>query len=124
MESTTHSSEALPQSKVGVSRSFSLPPSDSPLTTIFAGQYVSSLMLETIRYLNLSYSDLALRMFVPEMVLRDAVDGKMGLTRGQWIRFGQELGLPTTYVLRPGERDGMPCWEVCFPPVTLGANKQ
>jgi len=33
-------------------RSFSLPPSDSPLTTLFLGQYVSSLMRETIIYLN------------------------------------------------------------------------
>jgi hypothetical protein len=90
---------------------------------MFLGQYVSSLMQETITYLKLSYGDLALRMFLPEMVLRDAVDGKMGLTRGQWVRFGQELGLPTTYVLRPGERDGAPCWDVCFPPVSLGANK-
>jgi hypothetical protein len=100
-------------------KSRSLPPLDSPLTTIFAGQYVSSLMLETIRYLNLSYRDLALRMFLPEMVLRDAVEGKMGLTRGQWVRLGKELELPTTYELRPGERDGMPRWEVCFPPVQV-----
>jgi hypothetical protein len=33
-------------------RSFSLPPSDSPLTTLFLGKYVSSLMRETIIYLN------------------------------------------------------------------------
>ena len=46
-----------------------------------------------------------------------------GLTRGQWVRFGRLLGLPTTYVLRPGERDGTPCWEICFPPVSLVANK-
>jgi|SRR5580700_4121682 hypothetical protein len=123
MESNTHSSEALPQSQVGMSRSASLPPSDSPLTKMFLGQYVSSLMQETITYLKLSYGDLALRMFLPEMVLRDAVDGKMGLTRGQWVRFGQALELPTTYVLRPGERDGAPYWELCFPPVSLVANK-
>jgi hypothetical protein len=59
-------------------RSFSLPPSDSPLTTLFLGQYVSSLMQEIIIYLKLSYSDLALTMFVPEMVLRDAVGAKDG----------------------------------------------
>lgn len=86
---------------------------------MFLGQYVSSLMQETIRYLQLSYSDLALRMFIPEMVLRDAVEGKMALTRGQWIRFGRILDLPTTYELRPGERDGVPSWEICFPPVQV-----
>jgi len=31
--------------------------------------------------------------------------------------------LPTTYELRPGEREGMPYWEICFPPVSLIANK-
>ena len=75
MESTSHSSEALPQSQIGASRSSSLPPSDSPLTKVFLGQYVSSLIQETITYLKLSYSDLALLMFIPEMVLRDAVEG-------------------------------------------------
>jgi hypothetical protein len=100
-----------------------LPPRDSPLTTIFAGQYVSSLMLEEIRYLKLSYEGLAQEMSIPEMVLRDAVEGKMGLTRGQWVKLGQRLSLPTTYELRPGERNGAPCWEVCFPPVHVPMNK-
>ncbi len=80
-------------------------------------------MQETITYLKLSYIDLALRMFLPEMVLRDAVEGKMGLTLGQWIRLGKVLGLPTTYELRPGERDDMPRWEVCFPPVHVPMDK-
>jgi len=93
----------------------SLPPCDSPLTTVFAGQYVSALMLETIKYLKLPYTELAHEMAIPEMVLQDAVEGKMGLTRGQWVRLGQRLSLPTAYELRPAERDGMPCWEVCFP---------
>src|SRR5450631_923459 len=97
--------------------SSTLPPRDSPLTTVFAGQYVSSLMLEEIKYLKLPFGGLAQEMSIPEMVLRDAIEGKMGLTRGQWVRLGQRLSLPTTYELRPGERDGMPCWEVCFPPV-------
>jgi hypothetical protein len=48
----------------------------------------------------------------------------MGLTRGQWVKFGRLLGLPTTYALRPGEQDGVPCWEICFPPVSLVANKK
>ena len=51
---------------------------------------------------------LAHEMSIPELVLRDAVEGKMGLTRGQWVKFGRLLGLPTTYILRPGERDAMP----------------
>jgi hypothetical protein len=100
-----------------------LPPSDSPLTTVFLGQYVSKLMQETIAYLKLSYESLSHEMSIPELVLRDAVEEKMGLTRGQWVRFGRLLGLPTTYVLRPGERDGAPCWEICFPPVSLMKNK-
>jgi hypothetical protein len=90
---------------------------------MFLGQYVSKLMQETIRYLNLPYGKLAREMSVPELVLRDAVEGRMGLTRGQWVRFGRLLGLPTTYQLRPGKRDGVPCWEICFPPVSLMANK-
>ena len=106
-----------------MTHSSSLPPRDSPLTTVFADQYVSALMLETIKYLKLSYAGLAHEMSIPELVLRDAVEGKMGLTRGQWVRFGHLLGLPTTYELRPGERDGIPCWEVCFPPVHVSMDK-
>jgi hypothetical protein len=49
---------------------------------MFLGQYVSAPMQETIAYLKLSYEGLAHEMSVPEMVLRDPVDGKM--TRGQW----------------------------------------
>jgi hypothetical protein len=89
-----------------------LPPPDSPLTLMFLGQYVSLLMQETITYLKLPYDTLAHEMSIPELVLRDAVEGKMGLTRGQWVRLGKILGLPTTYELRPGERDGRPCWEI------------
>lgn len=90
---------------------------------MFLGQYVSKLMQETISYLKLPYDKLAHEMSIPELVLRDAVEGKMGLTRGQWVKFGRLLGLPTTYILRPGERDGTPCWEICFPPVALTAKK-
>jgi hypothetical protein len=106
-----------------MTHSSSLPPSDSPLTLMFLGQYVSKLMQETITYLKLPYNTLAHQMSIPELVLRDAVEAKMGLTRGQWVKLGQVLGLPTTYILRPGERDGMPCWEICFPPISLVANK-
>ena len=60
-------------------------------------------MQETITYLKLSYVGLAHEMSIPELVLRDAVEGKMGLTRGQWLRFGRLLS-------RPGERDGIPYW--------------
>ena len=106
-----------------MTHSSSLPPRDSPLTLMLLGQYVSKLMQETITYLKLPYDKLAHQMSIPEMVLRDAVEGKMGLTRGQWVRFGRLLGLPTTYILRPGERDGVPCWEVCFPPVHVPMDK-
>ena len=73
---------------------------------MFLGQYVSKLMQETITYLKLPYATLAHEMSVPEMVLHDAVEGKMGLTRRQWVRLGRMPGLPTTYILRRGERDG------------------
>jgi hypothetical protein len=99
-----------------LTKASSLPPSDSPLTTLFLGQYVSRLMQETISYLKLSYDALAHEMSIPELVLRDANEGKMGLTHGQWVMLGKILGPPTTYQLRPGERDGMPCWEICLPP--------
>jgi hypothetical protein len=90
---------------------------------MFLGQYVSKLMQETITYLKLSYVGLAHEMSIPELVLRDAVEGKMDLTHAQWVRFGKILGLPTSYQLRPGERDGMPCWEICFPPVSFAAHE-
>jgi hypothetical protein len=63
----------------------SLPPPDSPLTKMFLGQYVSCLIQETIAYLKLSYSDLAVAMFIPEMVLRDAVrtENVSRVSRGQ-----------------------------------------
>ena len=80
-------------------------------------------MQETIACLKLSYQGLTLEMSIPEMVWRHTIEGKMGLTRGQWVRFGKLLGLPTTFELRPGERSGTACWEICFPPVSLIANK-
>ena len=100
---TTQFLEALASKVMTQSR---LPPSDSPLTLMFLGQYVSKLMQETITYLKLPYDKLAHQMSIPEMVLRDAVEGKMGLTRRQWVRLGRMPGLPATYILRPGERDG------------------
>jgi hypothetical protein len=103
--------------------SSTLPPRDSPLTKVFLGQYVSSLIMETITYLKLPYGDLAQEMSIPEMVLRDAIEGRMGLTRGQWVMLGQILSLPTAYELRPAERDGAPCWEICFPPVHVPMDK-
>ena len=63
------------------------------------------------------------KMSIPEMVLRDAAEGKMGLTRGQWVKLVQILGITTTYELRPGERNGAPCWEICFPPVPVSMDK-
>jgi hypothetical protein len=117
-------SECSSEGPKTMTHSSSLPPRDSPLTTMFLGQYVSALMVETIKSLKLSYARLAHEMAIPEMVLRDAVEGKMGLTRGQCVRLGKALGLPTTYELRPGEQDGVPCWEVCYPPVHVPmANK-
>jgi hypothetical protein len=101
-------------------RSSSLPPRDSPLTKAFAGQYVSSLVEETIRYLRLPLNVLAKEMLIPEMVLRDVVQGKLGMTRGQWIRLGKVLKIATNFQLVKSERAGTLCWEICYPPVPAG----
>jgi len=97
-----------------------LPPVDSPLTKAFSGQFVSLLIQETITCLKISYKRLAHELSIPEVVLRDAVQGKLGFTRPQWVRLAQLLKLPTTFDLRPSERNGTPCWELCYPPVQLG----
>ena len=80
--------------------SSSLPPSDSPLTAMFLGQYVSALMHETIDYLKLPYDGLAHEMSIPELVLRDGVEGKMGLTRGQWVKSVSYTHLTLPTILR------------------------
>ncbi|HTT24805.1 MAG TPA: hypothetical protein VMG82_38170 [Candidatus Sulfotelmatobacter sp.] len=97
----------------------SLPPRDSPLTKVFLGQFVSSLMQETITCLKVPYDKLAQEMSTPELVLRDAVQGKLGFTRPQWNKLAQSLNLPTTFTVRPSEREGKPCWELCYPPVQM-----
>jgi hypothetical protein len=99
------------------------PPRDSPLTKAFAGQYLSSLVQETVTYCKISYKRLAQEMSLSETILREAVQGKLARTRGQWVRLGQLLSLPTNFELRPGERDGAPCWEVCYPPVSVEMDK-
>jgi len=43
---------------------------------------------------------------------------RLGLKRGQWKMLLQLLELPTTFQIRPTERDGLPCWEAYFPPVS------
>lgn len=63
-------------------------------------------------------------MLIPEMVLRDAVQGKLGLTRGQWVKLGQLLKLPTNFQLLTSGRNGAPCWEVCYPPVPVKMDKE
>ena len=95
----------------------SLPPRDSPLTKAFAGQYVSLLVHETITYRKMSYKGLAQEMSMPETIIREAIQGKLGLTRGQWVKLGQLLSLATTFDLRASERNGTPCWEICYPPI-------
>jgi hypothetical protein len=93
------------------------------MTKLFLGQYISSLMQETVRFLKLSYSDLALKMFIPEMVLRDSVEGKMALTRGQWAKLVQILGLPTTYESRPDQREWS-AWLGSLFPTSFNQNGQ
>jgi hypothetical protein len=113
-------SQSTPEQSKSTMRSSSLPPRDSPLTKAFAGQYVSSLVEETIRYLRLPLNVLAKEMLIPEMVLRDVVQGKLGMTRGQWIRLGKVLKIATNFQLVKSERAGTLCWEICYPPVPAG----
>jgi len=102
----------------------SLPPRDSPLTTVFLGQYLSLLVQETITSRKSRYSDLARGMSMSEIVLQEAVQGKLPLTRGRWVRFVQLLGLSTMFEVRGSERNGMPCWELCYPPIRVGQPMQ
>jgi hypothetical protein len=106
------------------SSALSLPPRDSPLTKVFLGQYLSKLVQETITYRKTRYSDLAHGMSMSEIVLQEAVQGNLPLTRGRWVRFGQLLGLATTFEVRETERDGTPCWELCYPPIRVGQPTQ
>jgi hypothetical protein len=116
-------SKCAAESSKTTTPSSSLPPSDSPLTKVFAGQYLSSLVQETVTYRKISYKRLAQEMSMSETILREAVQGKLARTRGQWVRLGLLLGLPTNFELRPGEWDGAPCWEVCYPPVSVELDK-
>ena len=109
--------ETVKQRSTAATPSSSLPPRDSPLTKAFAGQYVSLLVQETITYRKMSYKGLAQEMSMPETIIREAIQGKLGLTRGQWVKLGQLLSLATTFDLRASERNGTPCWEICYPPI-------
>jgi hypothetical protein len=111
-------------SKTPTPSSSSLPPCDSPLTKAFLGQYITLLVLETVICLKLSYKGLAQKMSMPETVLREAMQGKLGLTRGQWVKLGQLLKIATNFQLVKSERNGAPCWEVCYPPVPARIDKQ
>lgn len=96
-----------------------LPPPNSPLTEIYVGRYIGSLIDETVRYKKTSYAELAHAMSLPELILKDAVEGQIGLRRGQWNKIGELLGLPTTFQLRPGEHGGILRWELVYPPVAF-----
>jgi hypothetical protein len=100
-----------------------LPPANSPLTEIYVGQYIRSLIEETARYKKTSYAELAHAMSLPELILEDAIEGRVGLRRGQWNKVGKLLGLPT-FQLRPGVHDGVLRWELVYPPVALGISHE
>lgn len=102
----------------------SLPPRDSPLTKAFLGQYLSLLVQETITDRKISYSALAQEMSIAEMILRDAVQGKLALKRGKWVKLGQLLNLATSFQLTPSDRNGTPCWELCYPPIPARIEKK
>jgi hypothetical protein len=109
----------LPTAESSASSVLSLPPHDSPLTKIFLGYYLSLLVQETITYRRIRYGELAREMSLPEKLLQDAVQGQLGLTRGHWVKLGQLLSLATNFELRQSERNCMPCWELCYPPVRM-----
>lgn len=116
--------ETVERRSTAATQSSSPPPPDSPLTKAFLGQYVSLLVQETVSYLKLSYKGLAQEMSMPETIIREAVQGKVGLTRGHWIKLGQLLKIATNFQLVKSERNGAPCWEVCYPPVPARIDKQ
>jgi hypothetical protein len=95
-----------------------LSPPDSPLAKIFLSDYISRLAQETVRYRALTYKKLAQQLSIPSPALEEAIKGRMGLKWGRWKMLFQLLELPTTFQLRPSERDGLPCWEAYFPPVS------
>ncbi len=95
-----------------------LPRIDSPLAKIFLSEYISRLVQETIRYRALPCKKLAQQVNIPSPALQVAIEGQLGLTRGQWNMLGQVLGLTAKFEVRLSERHGQPCWEAYFPPVT------
>jgi hypothetical protein len=66
---------------------------DSPLAKILLGQYLSCLITETLNYINMPHKELARAMSIQEVVLRDTIDGKVGLARRQWTRLAELLNL-------------------------------
>jgi hypothetical protein len=102
----------------------SLPPADSPLTKVFLGPYLSLLAQETIAFRKISYAELGQELSLSRVIVKEAVQGQIGLTRGQWLRLIQGLRLPTNFELQPSQRNAMLCWEVCYPPVPAGTTKK
>jgi hypothetical protein len=97
--------------------SSSLAPADSPLTKAFVGPYLGLLMKETIAFRKISYAELGADLSFSEVLVKEAVDGQIALTRGQWLRLVQRLKLPTNIEFQPSQRNQAPCWEVGYPPV-------
>jgi hypothetical protein len=92
---------------------------DSPLAKIFLSDYISRLTQETVRYRALPYKKLAQQMSIPSPALEEAIKGGLGLKRGRWKTLFKLLELPTTFQIRPSERNGLPCWEAYFPPISV-----
>ena len=102
----------------GRMNSSQLPRIDSPLAKILLSEYISRLFQETIRFRALPYKKLAQQVSIPSPALKVAMEGQLGLTRGQWNMLGQLVGVTTTFQVRLSERHGQPCWEAYFPPVS------
>jgi hypothetical protein len=104
--------------------SSSLPPADSPLTKAFVGPYLGRLMKETITFRRISFAELGADLSFSDVLLKEAVEGQIALTRGQWLRLVQKLRLPANIEFQIGQRNEAPCWEVGYPPVPVAGIKR
>lgn len=102
----------------------SLPPPDSPLTKAFVGPYLGRLMKETVASRKISYAELGADLSLSEVLVKEAVEGQIALTRGQWLRLVQRLKLPPNIEFQQALRNQAPCWEVGYPPVPAAGIKR
>ena len=64
----------------------------------------------------ISVDGLSLR--APRRTTQVDQSGHMAFRARNWFFSSQLVELPTTFQIRPSERDGLPCWEAYFLPVS------